>query len=137
MYQKARKVISILFLKIIRHLNSEDVEARDGGLKIFQKLHVFFRKHFKTADQAKGEPLVSEQDLFLDIKQPFYSKEFINGTKEHETKTENYHPQKTLKLVAALGDLGKRTNYLTRVWRIKSKVAEKQAIMEAKFVLGL
>ena len=93
MYQKARKVISILFLKIIRHLNSEDVEARDGGLKIFQKLHVFFRKHFKTADQAKGEPLVSEQDLFLDIKQPFYSKEFINGTKEHETKTENYHPQ--------------------------------------------
>ena len=48
----------------------------------------------KPQDKTKGEPLVSEQSLFVDVKQPFYSKEFINGTKERETKTENFvhHP---------------------------------------------
>ena len=38
---------------------------------------------------------MNEQGLFVDVKQPFYNKEFINGTKEHQTKTENlvHHPQ--------------------------------------------
>ena len=85
----------LLFKNLVRHLISEEVEAReDGSLQFFQKLHGFFSKHFKTPNESKGEPLVSEQGLFVDVKQPFYSKEFINNTKECETKTENFehHP---------------------------------------------
>ena len=80
----------LLFKNLVRHLNSEEVEAReDDGLQFFQKLHGFLSKHFKTPDKTKGEPLVSEQGLFVDVKQPFYSKELANGTKEHEIKTED------------------------------------------------
>ena len=85
----------LLFKNLVRHLNSEEVEAReDGDLQFFQKLHGFLSKHFKTPDKTKGEPLVSEQGLFVDVKQPFYSKEFINSTKEREAKTEDFvhHP---------------------------------------------
>ena len=37
--------------------------------------------------------------------------------------------------MAASGELGKRRNYVTQVWRIKSKIAEKQATMKAEFEL--
>ena len=58
------------------------MEAReDGGLQFFQKLHGGLQKHFKTSDTAKGEPLLSEQGLFVDAKQSLDSKAFINGTK--------------------------------------------------------
>ena len=85
----------LLFKNLVRHPDSEEVEAReDGGLQYFQRLCGFLSKHFKIPGKTKGEPLVSEPRLFVDVKQPFYSKEFINGTKEHETKTENFvhHP---------------------------------------------
>ena len=61
----------------------------------FKKVHRFVSKHFKSPEKTKGEPLVIEQGLFVDAKQPFYSKEFINGTKENQTKTKNFvhHPQ--------------------------------------------
>ena len=73
----------LLFKNLVRHFNSEEVEAReDSDLQFFQKLHRFLSKHFKIPDKTKGEPLVSEQDLFVDVKQPFYSKEFINGIPE-------------------------------------------------------
>ena len=87
----------LLFKNLLRHLNSEEVEAReDDGLQFFQKLHGFLSKHFKTPDKTKGEPLVSKQGLFVDVKQPLYSKEFKNSTKERETKTEDFvhHPPK-------------------------------------------
>ena len=39
----------LLLRNLVRHLNSEEVEAReDGGLHFFQKLHRFLSKHFKT-----------------------------------------------------------------------------------------
>ena len=67
----------------------------DGGRQFFQKLHGSLNKYFKTQNKAKGEPLLSKQRLFVDAKQPFDSKAFINCTKEHQTKTENLvpHPQ--------------------------------------------
>ena len=69
------------------------MEAReDGGLQFFQKLHGFLIKHFKTLDKTKGETLVSEQDFFVDAKQYFNNKTFINGMKEHQAKTENFVP---------------------------------------------
>ena len=72
----------LLFKNLIRHPNSEDVEAREeGGLQFFQKLHGGLQKHFKTSDKAKGEPLLSEQGLFVDAKQSLDSKAFIDGTK--------------------------------------------------------
>ena len=58
----------LFFKNLARHLNSEEVEAReDGGLNFFEKLHGFLIKHFKTPDKTKGEPLVSEQGLFVDV----------------------------------------------------------------------
>ena len=61
------------------------------AFNFFQKLHGFLSKHFKTPDKGKNEPLISEQGLFVNVKQPFYSKEFM----KHKTKTENFvhHPQ--------------------------------------------
>ena len=85
----------LLFKNLVRQLSSEEVGAReDDGLHLFQKLHGFLSKHFKAPGKTKGKPLVSEQGLFVDVKQPFYSKEFINSTKERETKTESFvhHP---------------------------------------------
>ena len=68
-----------------RHFISQKVEGReDGGLRFIQKVYRFLSKHFKTPEKTKGEPLVNEQGLFVDVKQPFYNKEFINGTKEHQ-----------------------------------------------------
>ena len=102
------------------------MEAReDGSLHFFQKLHGFLSKHFKPPEKTKGELELNEQGLFVNVKQLFYSKEFINDTKEHQKKNK----QETLcithkiatqyfvckKLVTASGDLGKRTNYVTRV----------------------
>ena len=72
----------LLFKNLVRHPNSEEVEAReDGGLQFFQKLHGGLQKHFKTSDKAKGEPFLSEQGLFVDAKQSLDSKAFIDGTK--------------------------------------------------------
>ena len=73
----------------MRHHYSEEVEAReDGGLQFCQKLHRFLSKHFETPDKT------SEQGLFVYVKQPLYSKEFKNSTKQRETKTEDFahHP---------------------------------------------
>ena len=35
---------------------------------------------------------MSEQDFFVDAKQSFNNKAFINGRKEHQAKTENFVP---------------------------------------------
>ena len=62
----------LLLENLVRHANSEEVEAReDGGLYFFQKLHGFLSKHFKTPEKTKGELLVNEQGLFVDVKQHF------------------------------------------------------------------
>ena len=94
--RESKKYNQHLFLKnLVRHHYSEEVEAReDGGLLFCQKLHRFLSKHFETPDKTKGEPLVSEQGLFVYVKQPLYSKEFKNSTKQRETKTEDFahHP---------------------------------------------
>ena len=82
---------NLLLKNFVRHVNIKEVEAReDGDLYFVQKLRGFLSKHFKTPEKTKGEPLVNEQGFFVDVKQPFYSAEIINGTKEHQTKTENF-----------------------------------------------
>ena len=44
-----------LFKYLVRHLNSEEVEAReDGGFEFFQKLHGFLIKHFKSPEKRIG-----------------------------------------------------------------------------------
>ena len=54
----------LLFKNLVKHLNPEEVEAReDGGLQFFQRLCGFFSKHFKTPDKTKGEPLVNKQSF--------------------------------------------------------------------------
>ena len=64
----------------------------DGGLQFFQKLHGGLQKHFKTSDKAKGEPLLSEQGLFVDAKQSLDSKAFIDDIKQHQMKAEHFVP---------------------------------------------
>ena len=43
---------------------------------------------------------MNEQGLFVDIKQTLYRNKFINGTIEHQMKTENFvhHPQNSNKM---------------------------------------
>ena len=46
----------LLFKYLVRHLNSEEVEAReDGGFEFFQKLHGFLIKHFKSPEKKPDE----------------------------------------------------------------------------------
>ena len=116
------------------------------AFNFFQKLHGFLSKHFKTPDKAKDEPLISEQGLFVDVKQPFYSKEFM----KHETKTENFvhHPQnsneifylqklKDFKISGSIGGSGEKDKLSYTSLAYKIQMAEKHAIMTTKFVLGL
>ena len=64
----------LLLRNLVRHLNSEQVEAReDDGLHFFQKLHRFLSKHFKTSKNGTLKPLVNEQGLFVNRKQTLYS----------------------------------------------------------------
>ena len=80
------------FGNLVRHFYSEEVEAReDGDFHLFQKLHWFLSKHSKTPKNGTLKPLVNKQGLFIDIKQTL-NNEFINGTIEHQTKTEKFVP---------------------------------------------
>ena len=143
MSRKARKVINTFFFRnLVRQLYSEEVEVRkDGGFHLLQKLHGFLSKHSKTPKNGTLKPSVNKQGLFVDIKQTLCNNEFINGTIEHQMKTENFvsHPQnnndmfclqklKDFKISDGIGRSGKRTNFPTRVWRIKSRMAEKMAM---------
>ena len=86
----------LLFRNLVRHLYSEEVEAReDGGFHLLQKLHGFLSKHSKTPKNGTLKPSVNKQGLFVDIKQTLCNNKFINGTIEHQMKTENFvsHPQ--------------------------------------------
>ena len=86
----------LLFRNLVRHLYPEEVEAReDGGFHLLQKLHDFLSKHSKTPKNGTLKPSVNKQGLFVDIKQTFCNNKFINGTIEHQMKTENFvsHPQ--------------------------------------------
>ena len=57
--------LHLLFRNLVRHLNSEEMEAREGdGLQFFQILQRFLGKHFKIPDKTKGEGLLREQGLF-------------------------------------------------------------------------
>ena len=59
----------LLFRNLVRHLYSEEVEAReDGGFHLLQKLHGFLSKHFKTPKNGTLKPSVNKQGLFVDIK---------------------------------------------------------------------
>ena len=129
MSRKARKVISTFFRNLVRQLYSEEVEARkDGGFHLLQKLHGFLSKHSKTPKNGTLKPSVNKQGLFVDIKQTLCNNEFINGTIEHQMKTENFvsHPQnnnnmfclqkfKDFKISDGIGISEKRTNFPTRV----------------------
>lgn len=54
----------LLFKNLVRHLNSEEVEAReDGGLEFFQKLHGFLIKHFQTPEKKPDEKFLLKQEL--------------------------------------------------------------------------
>ena len=57
----------------------------------FKKLYGFLSKHFKTTNKAKDEPLLSEQGLFVDVKQPSDSKIFVSNTIEDQTRIDNYN----------------------------------------------
>ena len=57
----------------------------------FKKLYGFLSKHFKTANKAKDEPLLSEQGLFIDVKQPSDSKIFVSNTIEDQIRIDNYN----------------------------------------------
>lgn len=62
-----------------------EVEAReDSGLQFFQKLQGFFSKYSKTPNKTEADLLLNEKGLFVDGKQPFDSKIFINDTIEHQ-----------------------------------------------------
>ena len=57
--------LHLLFKNLVRHLNSEEMEAREGdGLQFFQILQRFLGKQFKIPDKTKGEGLLCEQGLF-------------------------------------------------------------------------
>ena len=80
------------FRNLVRHLHSEEVEVREaGGFHLFQKLHRFLSKHSKTPKNRTLKPSVNKQGLFVDIKQTL-NNEFINGTIERQTKTEDFEP---------------------------------------------
>ena len=86
----------LLFRNLVRHLYLEEVEAReDGGFHLLQKLHDFLSKHSKTPKNGTLKPSVNKQGLFVNIKQTLCNNKFINGTIEHQMKTENFvsHPQ--------------------------------------------
>ena len=86
----------LLFRNLVRHLYPEEVEAReDGGFHLLQKLHDFLSKHSKTPKNGTLKPSVNKQGLFVNIKQTLCNNKFINGTIEHQMKTENFvsHPQ--------------------------------------------
>ena len=70
---------------------------KDGGFHLLRKLHGFLSKHSKTPKNGTLKPSVNKQGLFVNIKQTLCNNEFINGTIEHQMKTENFvsHPQKT------------------------------------------
>ena len=90
----------LLFRNLVRHLYSEEVDAReDDGFHLFQKLHKFLSKHSKTPKNGTLKPSVNKQVLLIDIKQTL-NNEFIHGTIEHQTKTEKYahHPQNSNKI---------------------------------------
>ena len=54
----------LLFKNLVRHLNSEAVEAReDGGFEFFQKLHGFLIKHFKSPEKNPEENPNQKQGL--------------------------------------------------------------------------
>ena len=57
----------------------------------FKKLYGFLSKYFKTANKAKDEPLLSEQGLFIDVKQPSDSKIFVSNTIEDQIRIDNYN----------------------------------------------
>ena len=57
----------------------------------FKKLYGFLSKHFKTTNKAKDEPLLSEQGLFVDVKQPSDSKIFVSNTIEDQARIDNYN----------------------------------------------
>ena len=70
----------LLFRNLVRHIYSEEVEAReDGHFYLFQKLHGFLSKHSKTPKNGTLKPSVNKQGLFVNIKQTL-NDEFINDT---------------------------------------------------------
>ena len=69
-----------LFYNLVNHLCSErtDLKKEDG----------FISKHFKMPQNTKSEPLLSEQSLFTDVKQPSNSKIFVSNTIKDQLKIE-------------------------------------------------
>ena len=81
-----------LYCNLVNHSCSEELEAQeDGDLQNFQTPYGFLSKHFKMPDKTKGEPWLSEQSLFVDVKQPSYSKMFVSSTIEDRTRIESYN----------------------------------------------
>ena len=78
-----------LYCNLVNHSCSEELEA--GDLQNFQTPYGFLSKHFKMPDKTKGEPWLSEQSLFVDVKQPSYSKMFVSSTIEDRTRIESYN----------------------------------------------
>ena len=123
------------------------MEAReDGSLHFFQKLHGFLSKHFKPPEKTKGELELNEQGLFVNVKQLFYSKEFINDTKEHQKKKKTgnfvHHPQNSntifclQKISDSIRGSGEKDKlcYTSLTYQIQN--GRKAGIMVTKFVLG-
>ena len=76
------------FCKLVNQLSSEEVDTRkDGSVQTFERLYGFLSKHFKTSDKSKGEPLLSEQNSFADIKQSTDSKMFVSNSIEDSRST--------------------------------------------------
>ena len=70
----------LLFRNLVRHIYSEEVEAReDGDFHLFQKLHRFLSKHSKIPKNGTLKPSVNKQGLFVNVKQTL-NDEFINDT---------------------------------------------------------
>ena len=77
----------------------------------FKKLYGFLSKHFKTTNKAKDEPLLSEQGLFVDVKQPSDSKIFVSNTIEDQTRIDNYNDNEIFLFIYLFTLCLRLTNY--------------------------
>lgn len=113
----------LLFKNLVRHLNSEEVEAReDSGLEFFQKLHGFLIKHFKTPEKKLDENKFQKQEL-IDSKVKTESETIENPLPRPQTN-ENFCLQKLkdFKISGCIGGSGEKDklSYTSLAYQIQN-----------------